>query len=73
MRSQTNIPIIAIEGDATSYSFLQKNYTQFQEVVILNQYLGEEKKELLVSIEKDGWNNTIIPDKKGNKKLDLKS
>jgi FkbM family methyltransferase len=73
VRSQVNIPIIAIEGDAFSYSFLQKNVTQFNDVVILSQFLGEEKKELFVSMDKEGWNNTIIPDEQGTKKLDLKT
>lgn len=73
VRSQTNIPIIAVEGDPVSFSFLQKNSGQFKDLYILNQYLGEEKKELTVSIEKNGWNNTIIPDKDGSKKLDIKT
>jgi len=73
VRSQINIPIIAIEGDQFSFSFLKKNTGQFPDVSILNQFLGEEKKDMLVSMEKEGWNNTIIPDEKGSKKLELKT
>lgn len=73
VRSLSNIPIIAIEGDTFSYSFLQKNAVQFSDIIILNQFLGEVKKEMFVSMEKEGWNNTIIPDEKGSRKLDLKT
>lgn len=73
VRSHINIPVIAIEGDPFSFSFLQKNAAQFNNVVILKQFLGEEKKEMFVSMEKEGWNNTIIPDEKGSKKLELKT
>ena len=73
VRSQINIPIIAIEGDRFSFSFLLKNTRQLNDVFILNQFLGEEKKEMYVSMEKEGWNNTIIPDEKGTTKLDLKT
>ena len=71
IRSQSDIPVIAIEGDAFSYSFLQKNVGQFKDVVILQQFLGEEKKELTVNIEKDGWNNTLIPNESGTRKLKI--
>ena len=71
IRSQSNIPIIAIEGDSFSYSFLKKNIEQFKDIEILKHFLGEENKELSVNIEKDGWNNTIIPDKCGKKKLNI--
>ncbi|MFN8248685.1 MAG: FkbM family methyltransferase [Ferruginibacter sp.] len=73
IRTHTNIPVIAIEGDDTSFSFLQRNVTQFQDIIIIKQYLGEDRKELAVSIEKGGWNNTIIPDKSGEKKIDIKT
>lgn len=73
VRSLVQLPIIAIEGDATSFSFLQKNASQFPDVMVFNQYLGEENKQIAVNIDKAGWNNTILPDQEGDKELDLKT
>jgi len=73
VRSQTDIPIIAVEGDDFSFSFLQKNAVQFQDLHLLKQYLGEEKKELSVTLDKAGWNNTIIPDEKSTSKISVKT
>jgi FkbM family methyltransferase len=73
VRSLVNIPIVAIEGDDLSYSFLLKNVVQFNEIYTLKQFLGEEKQDLKVSIEKEGWNNTILPDTNGNQTLELKT
>jgi FkbM family methyltransferase len=73
VRSITTIPIIAIEGDAFSYSFLQKNATQFKDVYTLSEYLGEEKKAMQVTMEKEGWNNTIIPTTGGDAVINLKT
>jgi FkbM family methyltransferase len=73
VRTQTAIPIIAIEGDSFSYSFLQKNAAQFKEVHLISEFLGEEKKEIKVTIEKEGWNNTIIPSVDGANTIKLKT
>ncbi len=73
VRSKTNIPIIAIEGDDFSFSFLKKNANQFKNVYILNQFLGEEKKEVKVTVEKEGWNNTIIPSDVGTISISFKT
>lgn len=72
VKSKIDIPIIAIEGDDTSFSFLQKNAIQFNNVDLIKQFLGEEEKELLVTIDKKGWNNTIIPSNKGESKMYIK-
>jgi FkbM family methyltransferase len=69
----TEIPVIAVEGDPFSFSFLKKNALQFNSVSLFNQYLGEKKKTLRVSVDKDGWNNTLLPDSEGEKILDLKT
>ncbi len=73
VRSQTAIPVIAIEGDGFSYSFLQKNTIQFKDVFLISEFLGEEKKEVKVTIEKEGWNNTIIPSSDGANVIKLKT
>jgi FkbM family methyltransferase len=50
---------------------LEKNISEFNNIVIFNQYLGEKKANLQVTMEKDGWNNTIVPNKKGDKSIEL--
>ncbi len=66
VKSRLNIPIIAIEGDDFSYSFLAKNCQKFSDIQLIKAYLGENNKEELISIEKVGWNNTLVPKKEGN-------
>jgi FkbM family methyltransferase len=73
VKSLIELPIIAIEGDTFSYSFLEKNAAQFKDVILLNAFLGEEQKQIAVTMGKDGWNNTIIPDEKGARQLDIKT
>ncbi len=69
--SQVKAPIIGIEGDTTTFSFLRKNVVQFNNVSIVNTFLGDKKEELQVDLEKGGWNTTIIPSATGQKKLEL--
>lgn len=73
VKSKVEIPIIAIEGDSFSFTFLEKNAIQFKEVILLKAFLGEEQKKIAVTMEKSGWNNTIIPDEHGNSELDIKT
>jgi FkbM family methyltransferase len=73
VRSKTEIPIIAIEGDAFSYSFLQKNASKFKDIYIISEFLGEEKKLMKVTMEKEGWNNTLIPSAEGTNEINLKT
>jgi FkbM family methyltransferase len=71
VRSETKIPIIAIEGDSFSYSFLQRNASKFEDVQLISEFLGEEKKQLKVTIEKKGWNNTLIPATNGTNVISI--
>lgn len=71
IKTAIDIPIIAIEGDNTSYRFLEKNVKQFDNVTILKQFLGEKKQTVQVSIEKNGWNTTLIPTEGEGEKLNL--
>ncbi|MBS4064599.1 MAG: FkbM family methyltransferase [Chitinophagaceae bacterium] len=73
VKSKVEIPIIAIEGDTFSFSFLKKNATQFQNLFLLKAFLGEEQKKIAVTMGKDGWNNTIIPDEQSSNQLELKT
>lgn len=66
-----NIGIICIEGDAFSFSYLQKNSSQFEKVHLFNCFLGEKEQSLTVVMDKAGWNNTIIPSTTGDRQLQL--
>ena len=71
VKSKINIPIIAIEGDATSYSFLQENVKQFENITTINNFLGEQMQTVPVDVEKKGWNNTIIPNNEASTTIQL--
>jgi FkbM family methyltransferase len=61
VKSFIDLPIIAIEGDVTSLKFLELNAVNFKNITIINTFLGESKQIVKADIEKQGWNNTIIP------------
>lgn len=68
-----NIPIISIEGDRFSFSYLEKNSRQFQDVYLVNQFLGEKTEKLSVSFSKAGWNTTIVPGGASGTVIELKT
>jgi FkbM family methyltransferase len=61
MRSHTHLPILCIEGDANLFSLLKENSRQCPDVTLINSYLGEKTGPASVKIEKEGWNNTLVP------------
>ena len=73
VKTFVDVPIIGIEGDATTYNFLEKNVKQFSNIRIIKQFLGEETKSIKANLEKDGWNGTIIPTNEGSSNLELKT
>ncbi len=73
VKTFVDIPIIGIEGDATTYNFLEDNVKQFNNITIIKQFLGEESKTIKANLEKDGWNGTIIPSKTATNSLELKT
>ena len=73
LKSAVDVPVIGIEGDETSFSYLQKNTAQFADVKIVKTFLGEKSEDTKVSMEKTGWNNTIIPDAAGTEQISFKS
>jgi FkbM family methyltransferase len=60
-RASLEMEILCIEGDQHLSSLLALNAKQFSGVTIKNSYLGEEKGQITVSIDKSGWNNTLTP------------
>jgi FkbM family methyltransferase len=71
IKTNIDLPIIAIEGDDTSFQFLEMNTKQFKNISLVKAFLGETKETIGVDIEKSGWNNTIIPNASGKKKIIL--
>lgn len=73
VKSVSDVPVIAVEGDNFSYSYLKKNTAAFQNVTLYNTFLGEKAGKLSVALEKQGWNTTIIPDATTQNVIDLKT
>ena len=73
IKSEIDIPIIAIEGDNTSYQFLEINSKKFNQITVINSFLGETQSEINVNIEKKGWNNTLVPDANAATKITLQT
>lgn len=73
LKSVIDLPVIAVEGDDVSYSFLEKNSQQFSNIYLIKTYLGEHSRVEKVSIEKSGWNTTLIPDDAGEKQISFKT
>ncbi len=73
IKSAIDIPVIGIEGDPVSFKFLQANTRQFNQVTVLQQFLGDKKQTLQVELEKSGWNTTLIPTANKGQELSLKT
>jgi len=69
LKSYVDVPVIAIEGDEISYQYLEKNAINFSDVSLIKTFLGDSVQEVNVSLEKGGWNTTIIPGKQSNTKV----
>ena len=65
MKSAEDIPLLCIEGDDFIFGFLERNLRQFQNTTAHKMFLGEKSGLLAVSLDKSGWNTTLIPDKAG--------
>lgn len=73
IKSVVDIPVIGVEGDEVTYSYLEKNSQQFRNVSIIKTFLGEKSQDVNVSFEKSGWNATIIPDERGGTQVKFKT
>lgn len=73
IKSHIDIPCIGIEGDPVSFSFMEKNMSQFANVTILKDFLGERRETIQVEMEKVGWNTTLVPSKSSHHELTLKT
>lgn len=73
IKSAADIPVICIEGDSYCFDFLKKNSSQFDNVKLYNQYLGEFTQNITAKLDKKGWNTTILPNSQdeGFESIDL--
>ncbi len=67
------LPVIGIEGDDVSFSYLERNITQFSNIHVVKTFLGEKTQDAKVNMDNTGWNNTIIPDAGGAQHISFKS
>ncbi len=73
IKTAIELPVIGIEGDQIAYQFLEKNTAQFQNITLLKEFLGEKKETIQVSLEKSGWNTTIVPSSESGEVVHLKT
>jgi FkbM family methyltransferase len=73
IKTAIDVPVIGIEGDPVSYRFLEQNARQFNNVIVLKEFLGEEKQTIKVAFEKSGWNTTLIPTASAGESILLKT
>jgi FkbM family methyltransferase len=73
LKSAADLPVIGIEGDELSFSYLQKNITQFKDVKIVKTFLSDKTKEERVAFDKSGWNATILPVENGGEQVSFKT
>jgi len=73
IKSAIDIPVIGIEGDSVSHSFLEQNTKQFREITLIKAFLGEKRTNIRVELEKKGWNTTLVPAEKSENIITLKT
>ena len=73
VKSVADVPIISIEGDDISFHYLSKNTGQFKRMTIIQQFLGEQNGFISASLEKKGWNTTIIPSAEKGSPISIKT
>ena len=71
IKSVANVPIICVEGDDFSFSYLIENTKQFSGVKLYKNYLGEREETVNFTINKKGWNSTLIPDMTSTQQINL--
>lgn len=73
VKSSCDVPVISIEGDGYAFQYLKRNATQFNDVMLFNNYLGDVDRKMKVKIDKDGWNSTVIADSSSTREIDIKT
>ena len=68
LKSAVTAKFICIEGDPVVFKLLADNVSQFNDVTVLNYFMGERTELIETGYEKDGWNSTLVPAEDNNKK-----
>ncbi|HEY4064285.1 MAG TPA: FkbM family methyltransferase [Puia sp.] len=61
IKSLKDIPVLGIEGDPFTFSYLQRNAGLFGDIRIFNNYLDEKDQAQRIAFDKEGWNTTLLP------------
>jgi FkbM family methyltransferase len=61
IKTAEDVPVLCIEGDDTSFAFLQKNLVQFRNAIAHKLFLAEKSDIISASLDCAGWNTTIVP------------
>lgn len=61
VKSAADVPVVCIEGDPRCARLLARNVRQFRDVTVHEVFLDERTGPASVSLEKQGWNTTIVP------------
>jgi FkbM family methyltransferase len=61
VRTAVDVPIVCIEGDPGVFPLLQQNIAPMKDVTAHQCFLGEKTETIKATIEKNGWDATIIP------------
>jgi FkbM family methyltransferase len=73
VKTNIDIPVIGIEGDPVSFQYLERNTKQFKNITAIKEFLGEKRETMQVTLEKTGWNTTLIPTEKKGQEVSLKT
>lgn len=61
IKTAEEVPVLCIEGDDTSFDFLQRNLAQFPHATAHKLYLAEKTDTIAANLACAGWNTTILP------------
>lgn len=61
IKSVMDTPVLCIEGDEQAFALLQQNIVQFHSVTPKQNFLGETTEIISATLDKQGWNGTILP------------
>ena len=61
IRSVCPAPIVCVEGDELLGHVLNENVRMLGDATVVQVYLSDSREEQHVCIEKEGWNNTLLP------------
>jgi FkbM family methyltransferase len=61
IRGRCSSPIVCIEGDPALTATLTANAGSMPGVTVIAAYLGDEPGSCLMSVDKGGWNSTLVP------------